>query len=88
MNLPPQIGITWARLTDALRRGLEPGTVALGHRLDAVETATDADAAADDAAVLLRFAAPRAGGEAPRRVESGTASSARTGATPASARSR
>jgi salicylate hydroxylase len=65
MNLPPQIGITWARLTDALRRGLEPGTVALGHRLDAVETVADADAADADAAVLLRFAAPRAGGEPP-----------------------
>ena len=27
MDLPPQIGITWARLTDALRAGLEPGTI-------------------------------------------------------------
>ena len=27
MDLPPQIGITWARLTDALRAGPEPGTV-------------------------------------------------------------
>ena len=29
----PQIGITWARLTNALREGLALGTVRLGHRL-------------------------------------------------------
>ena len=41
MDLPPQIGITWARLTNALREGLRPGTVRLGHRLDALDDGPD-----------------------------------------------
>lgn len=58
MDLPPQIGITWARLTDALRAGLEPGTIRLGHALDGVR---------DDAAegVTLTFAPTRSGAPAP-----------------------
>ena len=58
MDLPPQIGITWARLTDALRAGLEPGTIRLGHALDGVR---------DDAGegVTLTFAPTRSGAPAP-----------------------
>jgi salicylate hydroxylase len=58
MDLPPQIGITWARLTDALRAGLEPGTVFLGHALDTVR---------DDKrnGVTLTFAPTRSGAPAP-----------------------
>ena len=61
MDLPPQIGITWARLTDALRAGLEPGTVFLGHALDTVR---------DDErnGVTLTFAPTRSGAPAPPAV--------------------
>jgi salicylate hydroxylase len=61
MDLPPQIGITWARLTDALRAGLEPGTVFLGHALDTVR---------DDKrnGVTLTFAPTRSGAPAPPAV--------------------
>ena len=60
MDLPPQIGITWARLTNALREGLAPGTVRLGHRLDALDDGPDE--------TILSFAPPRAGGPAPPPV--------------------
>ena len=60
MDLPPQIGITWARLTNALREGLAPGTVRLGHRLDALDDGPDG--------TTLTFAPPRAGGPAPPPV--------------------
>ena len=60
MDLPPQIGITWARLTNALREGLAPGTVRLGHRLDALDDGPDG--------TILSFAPPRAGGPAPPPV--------------------
>ena len=60
MHLPPQIGITWARLTNALREGLAPGTVRLGHRLDALDDGPDG--------TILSFAPPRAGGPAPPPV--------------------
>ena len=61
MDLPPQIGITWARLTDALRAGLEPGTVFLGHALETVR---------DDErdGVTLTFAPTRSGAPAPPAV--------------------
>lgn len=61
MDLPPQIGITWARLTDALRAGLEPGTVFLGHALETVR---------DDkrSGVTLTFAPTRSGAPAPPAV--------------------
>jgi salicylate hydroxylase len=61
MDLPPQIGITWARLTDALRAGLEPGTVFLGHALETVR---------DDKrnGVTLTFAPTRSGAPAPPAV--------------------
>ena len=80
MDLPPQIGITWARLTNALREGLAPGTVRLGHRLDALDDGPDG--------TVLSFAPPRAGGPAPPPSARACASLAPTGAAPAFASSR
>ena len=62
MDLPPQIGITWARLTNALRAGLKPDTVRLAHRL---EDLIDEDG---EDGVTLTFEPPRGGGEAPPPV--------------------
>ena len=62
MDLPPQIGITWARLTNALRDGLAPDTVRLGHRLDGMEEGDR------ERGVVLTFAAPRGGGPPPPPV--------------------
>ncbi len=66
VNLPPQIGITWARLTNALRGGLRDGTVRLGHALEGMTMTTDADGEEGD--VVLTFAPPRSGGDAPPPV--------------------
>ena len=63
MDLPPQIGITWARLTNALRAGLKPDTVRLAHRL---QDLTDDEDGEDG--VTLTFEPPRGGGEAPPPV--------------------
>ena len=63
MDLPPQIGITWARLTNALRAGLKPDTVRLAHRL---QDLTDEEDGEDG--VTLTFEPPRGGGEAPPPV--------------------
>ena len=77
MDLPPQIGITWARLTNALREGLAPGTVRLGHRLDALDDGPDE---------TIPSPSPlRARADPPRPPSArACASSAPTGATPRS----
>ena len=64
MNLPPQIGITWARLTNALRAGLRPDTVRLAHRLACIY---DGDGPSSGG-VTLTFEPPRNGGDAPPPV--------------------
>ena len=64
MDLPPQIGITWARLTNALRAGLRPDTVRLAHRLACIY---DGDGPSSGG-VTLTFEPPRNGGDAPPPV--------------------
>lgn len=64
MDLPPQIGITWARLTNAMREGLESDTVRLGHKLDGMAEGT----VDGTEGVTLTFEAPRSGGEPPPPV--------------------
>ena len=67
MDLPPQIGITWARLTNALRAGLKPNTVRLAHRLQDLIDEDGEDGSSQDG-VTLTFEPPRGGGEAPPPV--------------------
>ena len=67
MDLPPQIGITWARLTNALRAGLKPDTVRLAHRLQDLTDEDGEDGSSQDG-VTLTFEPPRGGGEAPPPV--------------------
>jgi len=73
----PQIGITWARLTNALREGLEPGTVRLGHKLaglvvEATSSGSGSGGVSNSAGgtggVTLTFEAPRSGAVAPPPV--------------------
>jgi len=75
MDLPPQIGITWARLTNALREGLEPGTVFLGHALQDVtdysrdgKNKSTGQNRTEDHGVVLTFAQTRSGAPAPSPV--------------------
>lgn len=69
MDLPPQIGITWARLTNALRAGLRPDTVRLAHRLACIYDDDDGVALGPSSGgVTLTFEPPRNGGDAPPPV--------------------
>ena len=73
MDLPPQIGITWARLTNALRAGLRPDTVRLAHRLACIYNDDDDDdddegVGPSNGGVTLTFEPPRNGGDAPPPV--------------------
>ncbi len=71
MDLPPQIGITWARLTNALREGLDENTIQLGHTLKDVteyQGNYSYDAQNESSGVLLTFAPTRDGKPAPPSV--------------------
>ena len=68
MDLPPQIGITWARLTNALRAGLRPDTVRLAHRLACIYDDDEMDLGPSSGGVTLTFEPPRNGGDAPPPV--------------------
>ena len=72
MNLPPQIGITWARLTEALRAGLLPETIRLGHALEDIyenPSSAGSDCAEHDTdGVTLTFAPTRSGAPTPSPV--------------------